>query len=116
MRSPEKPDTSSVRRSTHKVVYSVAEDFPLLAVSEYDMSYNKTGSWRNVRPALDIGKCIYCTNCWKFCPEPAIHLEPVEIDGRTKGKPVIDYDYCKGCGICWTECPTGAIQPESEGK
>lgn len=87
-----------------------------MAVSFHDMSYNKTGSWRNIRPILDQSKCIYCLNCWKFCPEPAISLEPVSVDGKSRGKPVIDYDYCKGCGICWTECPADAIHPEPEGR
>ena len=59
------------READHKVVFESERDCPLMAVSLYDMSYNKTGSWRNVRPVIDLSKCIYCTNCWKFCPEPA---------------------------------------------
>jgi len=41
----------------------------------------KTGSWRVVRPVIDLKKCI----------------------------PAIDYEYCKGCEICAEECPVDAI-------
>ena len=95
-------------------VYASAKEMPPMAASSYDMSYNKTGAWRSVRPVIDYGKCIYCSTCWKFCPEPAIRLEPIEINGKEKQKPVIDYDYCKGCGICWSECPTNAIEIREE--
>ena len=105
-----------LRSTEDKIVYATVEECPPMAVSSHDMSYNKTGSWRNIRPILDLSKCIYCLNCWKFCPEPAISLEPVSVDGKSRGKPVIDYDYCKGCGICWTECPADAIHPEPEGR
>ena len=96
------------------LVYKSAKDMPPMAASSYDMSYNKTGVWRSIRPVIDYDKCIYCSTCWKFCPEPAIHLESIEIKNKEKQKPVIDYDYCKGCGICWSECPTDAIAIEEE--
>ncbi len=103
-------------RTDSKVTFKSVKDLPIMAVSLYDMSYNKTGTWRNVRPVIDLERCIYCTNCWKYCPEPAIDLVPVTVDGKEKGKPVVNYDYCKGCGICWTECPVNAISPESEDR
>ena len=99
-----------------KVVFSSVKEMPPMAVSLWSMRYNKTGSWRNLRPIIDYDKCTYCMICWKFCPEPAISLEPVEINGKVKPKPIIDYDYCKGCGICWTECPVDAIDTVEEEK
>ncbi|MGC9337041.1 MAG: 4Fe-4S binding protein [Candidatus Cloacimonadia bacterium] len=85
-----------------------AKDMPPMAASLGLMIWNKTGTWRNLRPVIDYGKCIYCGICWKFCPEPAIKI----IDD----KPVIDYDFCKGCMMCAEECPTDAILTEEEGK
>ncbi len=99
-----------------KYVYPSAKEIPPMAVSSWDMRYNKTGSWRTVKPRIDYDKCIYCLSCWQYCPEPAIGLEPVEVKGKKREKPVVDYDFCKGCGICWTECPVQAIEVVAEEK
>jgi 2-oxoacid:acceptor oxidoreductase delta subunit (pyruvate/2-ketoisovalerate family) len=87
-------------------------DMPAMAMSLGRMTYNKTGSWRNMTPVLDGEKCNGCMLCWKFCPDVCISAEV---------PPVIDYDYCKGCGVCANECPVDAIEmiegatPPSEG-
>lgn len=105
------------KKSKEKIIFKSVKDMPPLAVSLYTMDYNKTGSWRNIRPIINYEKCIYCMTCWKFCPEPAIKAEKFKEDGKEKYKPVIDYKYCKGCGICWTECPVeGAITTEEEAE
>jgi len=76
---------------------------------------NKTGNWRTFKPIIQYEKCIRCMICWKFCPEPAIHIIDKKLDKapndkvRKFGVPVIDYDYCKGCGICANECPVKCI-------
>jgi NADPH-dependent glutamate synthase beta subunit-like oxidoreductase len=41
------------KKSEKKRVFQGVEDMPLSAISESDMSWNKTGSWRNVRPLYD---------------------------------------------------------------
>lgn len=73
----------------------------------------KTGTWSNLKPELDEGKCIpiksgkpACFNCWLMCPEACI--EKIVTDESVSIK--IDYDYCKGCGICDEECPVKAIK------
>lgn len=71
-----------------------------------------TGSWRVLRPIIDLEACIpaktgkkSCFNCWLYCPDCVV----------TKTiPPVINYDYCKGCGICAEECPAGAIAMVAE--
>lgn len=70
----------------------------------------KTGSWRTLRPVVDMEKCIGCGVCDSFCPEAAINM--------VEKKAVINYDYCKGCGVCANECPQKAIEmiPEVGGK
>lgn len=74
----------------------------------------KTGSWRVLRPIIDLNVCIpaksgkvACFSCWLYCPDGVIT--------RTI-PPTIDYEYCKGCEICAEECPVNAIKmvPETE--
>lgn len=80
----------------------------------------KTGSWRVLRPVINIEACIpvkmkkkACFNCWLYCPDCVV--------SKTI-PPVINFDYCKGCGICAEECPADAITmvdestPIEEGK
>ncbi|MBN2061818.1 MAG: 4Fe-4S binding protein [Deltaproteobacteria bacterium] len=67
----------------------------------------RTGSWRVLRPVIDLGRCIpvkkkkmACFICWLYCPEGVI---------TRKIPPQVDYEFCKGCGICAEECPSMAI-------
>lgn len=57
---------------------------------------------------FSCGTCIYCDNCYFYCPDMAI----TRLD---RGYAVIS-DYCKGCGLCVAECPTGSIHMTEEGK
>lgn len=73
----------------------------------------KTGSWKAKMPIRDKNKCINCMRCAVFCPDMAIKVKKIEIDGREKME--IDYtdmNFCKGCGICDAECPVKAIRME----
>ncbi|WP_163337779.1 4Fe-4S binding protein [Desulfopila sp. IMCC35008] len=71
-----------------------------------------TGSWRVLRPIIDLEKCIpvktgkkSCFTCWLYCPDCVV----------TKTiPPTIDLTYCKGCGICAEECPADAIEMVDE--
>lgn len=69
---------------------------------------NKTGSWRILKPIIDMKKCVGCGICEKFCPDCCIKI--------INKKSIINYDYCKGCGICAAECPFKAIIMEKEKK
>ncbi len=68
----------------------------------------KTGSWRALKPVIDLDKCIKCLLCWIYCPDNAIIR-------RDDDYVEVDYVYCKGCGICANECPTKAIEMVEEG-
>lgn len=67
----------------------------------------ETGSWRNLRPRIDMDKCVHCMICWMFCPDSSMLAE----GGRLRG---VDLAHCKGCGICAHECPRKCITMESE--
>jgi NADPH-dependent glutamate synthase beta subunit-like oxidoreductase len=53
---------------------------------------------------FSCGTCNYCLNCYYFCPEGAIALDPAR---RTKS---VDLDHCKGCGTCARSCPRGGVE------
>jgi 2-oxoisovalerate ferredoxin oxidoreductase delta subunit len=96
------------KKEAQKVVFKTEKDFPLMPMSVGSMLYNKTGAWRNIKPVIDLEKCIQCGICWKFCPDVSIDIE--------NEWPVVDYEYCKGCGICAEECPTKCITMVEEEK
>lgn len=52
------------------------------------------------------GTCIYCDNCYFYCPDMAI----TKLDNGYEVKT----DYCKGCGLCVAECPTGSIHMQED--
>ena len=66
-----------------------------------------TGTWRSVRPVIDMARCTHCMICWVFCPDSAL---PVQ-GGRLLG---VDLAHCKGCGICAKECPRKCIDMVEE--
>ncbi|WP_432817224.1 NAD(P)-binding protein [Sulfitobacter sp. JB4-11] len=61
---------------------------------------------REATRCFSCGTCIYCDNCYFYCPDVAIS----KVDGGY----VVDPDYCKGCGLCVAECPTGSIHMEED--
>ncbi len=69
----------------------------------------RTGSWRILKPVVDLNKCTGCKICFAYCPDVSIYLG--EDD-----KAYIDYDHCKGCLICSSVCPFKAITMVREVK
>ncbi len=55
---------------------------------------------------FSCGTCIYCDNCYLYCPDMAI----VKLE---RGY-LVKTDYCKGCGLCVEECPTASIAMAEE--
>jgi 2-oxoisovalerate ferredoxin oxidoreductase delta subunit len=96
------------KRDAKKIIYRSEKDMPTMPMSQGSMLWNKTGSWRNIRPEIKLEDCIQCGICWKFCPDMSIEIE--------NEWPVVDYDFCKGCGICAEECPTKCIVMVEERK
>jgi NADPH-dependent glutamate synthase beta subunit-like oxidoreductase len=50
------------------------------------------------------GRCNACYNCYYFCPEGAVSIDPMH---RTR---TVDLLHCKGCGTCARACPRCAIE------
>jgi 2-oxoacid:acceptor oxidoreductase delta subunit (pyruvate/2-ketoisovalerate family) len=96
------------KKDAPKIVFKSIDEVPLMPMSLGSMLFNKTGSWRNIRPEINLAECSQCGICWKFCPEMSVEIED-EF-------PVIDYDFCKGCGICAEECPKKCIAMVEERK
>ncbi|MBI4200208.1 MAG: 4Fe-4S binding protein [Chloroflexi bacterium] len=69
----------------------------------------ETGSWRALRPVVDMEKCTHCMICWLFCPDSALLAE----GGYFRG---FALSHCKGCGICALECPPKCIRMVPEGS
>ncbi len=67
----------------------------------------ETGSWRSMRPVLDLDRCVHCMICWAYCPDSSFIVKNDKLEG-------IDYEHCKGCGICAKECPKKCIEMQSE--
>jgi NADPH-dependent glutamate synthase beta subunit-like oxidoreductase/Pyruvate/2-oxoacid:ferredoxin oxidoreductase delta subunit len=53
---------------------------------------------------FSCGTCNYCYNCYFFCPEGAISLDPLH---RIK---YVDLAHCKGCGTCAKACPRNVVE------
>jgi 2-oxoacid:acceptor oxidoreductase delta subunit (pyruvate/2-ketoisovalerate family) len=62
-----------------------------------------TGGWRAFRPVRGKADCSHCLQCWLFCPDSSILVDPEH--GKMIG---FDLKHCKGCGICAAVCPVNA--------
>ncbi len=77
---------------------------------EVNLGMGREEALQEAERCLSCGVCRMCGNCYLFCPDAAVALDP------ETHRYVIDYEYCKGCGICQAECPVGAIAIQSEGE
>ncbi|MDH4330618.1 MAG: 4Fe-4S dicluster domain-containing protein [Candidatus Moranbacteria bacterium] len=81
---------------------------------------SKTGTWRNVRPEIEVSGCIGCATCVKYCPDACISLrkrkkdEFIEGGKATENVAEIGYEFCKGCGVCAEVCPVKTISMKKE--
>lgn len=57
---------------------------------------------------FSCGTCNYCYNCYFFCPEGAVTVDPL-----TQIRSV-DFQHCKGCGTCVKACPRDVIEMRGE--
>jgi NADPH-dependent glutamate synthase beta subunit-like oxidoreductase len=75
----------------------------LKGFSEVNLGYNAKEAIFSASRCFSCGTCNYCYNCYFFCPEGVISLDPLD---RTR---VVDYLHCKGCGTCAKACPRSVV-------
>ena len=75
----------------------------LKGFSEVNLGYNTKEANFSASRCFSCGTCNYCYNCYFFCPEGVISLNPLD---RTR---VVDYLHCKGCGTCAKACPRSVV-------
>ena len=71
----------------------------LKGFSEVHLNYTSEEARHSALRCFSCGTCNYCYNCYFFCPEGVISLDPLH---QTKQ---VDLDHCKGCGTCAKVCP-----------
>ena len=75
----------------------------LKGFSEVNLGYNAKEAILSASRCFSCGTCNYCYNCYFFCPEGVISLNPLD---RTR---VVDTLHCKGCGTCAKACPRSVV-------
>jgi NADPH-dependent glutamate synthase beta subunit-like oxidoreductase len=72
--------------------------------SEVNLGFTSEEASFSASRCFSCGTCNYCYNCYFFCPEGVILLDPVQ---RTR---IVDFEHCKGCGTCAKSCPRNVVE------
>jgi NADPH-dependent glutamate synthase beta subunit-like oxidoreductase len=72
--------------------------------SEVNLGFTSEEAKFSASRCFSCGTCNYCYNCYFFCPEGVISLDPEQ---RTR---TVDFDHCKGCGTCAKSCPRNVVE------
>lgn len=71
--------------------------------SEVNRGFTPDEAGVSASRCFSCGTCNYCYNCYYFCPEGVILLDPLH-QIRT-----VDLEHCKGCGTCAKVCPRSVV-------
>jgi len=85
---------------------NTAPDIRRLNFDEVQQPLDLDAALAEAQRCFSCGACIFCDNCFYYCPDMAITRLGNGYEVKT--------DYCKGCGLCVAECPTGAVQMYAE--
>ena len=96
------------RKSARVRVPALSCNEALKGFKEVKGSLHRRQAVMSAKRCFNCGICSFCSNCYEFCPDLAIHLNERSMERE------IDYDHCKGCGICVEECPRAAIKMVQE--
>ena len=72
--------------------------------AEVQVGFDLDQALAETERCFSCGTCVYCDNCFHYCPDLAIRRLP------DKGGYEVLTDFCKGCGVCVAECPTGSMK------
>jgi NADPH-dependent glutamate synthase beta subunit-like oxidoreductase len=75
----------------------------LKSFSEVNRGFTPEEARLSASRCFSCGTCNYCYNCYFFCPEGVISLDPAR-EIRT-----VDLEHCKGCGTCAKACPRNVV-------
>ncbi len=79
----------------------IAPDQRSTHFDEVQLPLDTTAALNETERCFSCGFCIFCDNCFYYCPDMAVVREDDGYSIRT--------DYCKGCGLCVKECPTSSV-------
>ena len=79
------------------------KDKALKNFSEVNLGFTSHEARNSALRCFSCGTCNYCYNCYFFCPEGVVTLDPQH------GIRKVDLDHCKGCGTCAKVCPRSGI-------
>ena len=87
----------------------LGKDKALKEFSEVNLGYTSDEARVSALRCFSCGTCNYCYNCYFFCPEGVISLDPQH------GVRTVDLEHCKGCGTCAKVCPRNIVLMKEAG-
>jgi NADPH-dependent glutamate synthase beta subunit-like oxidoreductase len=75
----------------------------LRSFSEVHRGFTPDEARLSASRCFSCGTCNYCYNCYYFCPEGVISLDPI------RQVRIVDLEHCKGCGTCAKACPRNVV-------
>jgi NADPH-dependent glutamate synthase beta subunit-like oxidoreductase len=82
----------------------ILEGFP-----EVNLGFSSNQAKESALRCFICGTCNYCYNCYFFCPEGVISLDP------SQQMKTVDLEHCKGCGTCAKACPRNVVEMKEVG-
>ena len=75
----------------------------LKSFSEVNLGFTSDEARISALRCFSCGTCNYCYNCYFFCPEGVVTLDPHQRIRK------VDLEHCKGCGTCAKVCPRNGV-------
>jgi Pyruvate/2-oxoacid:ferredoxin oxidoreductase delta subunit len=100
----DKINTLYFERSRRTGMSKLEREQALKGFSEINQGFTPDEAGPSAMRCFSCGTCNYCYNCYFFCPEGIISLDPV-----SRGK-TVDLEHCKGCGTCARACPRYVVE------
>jgi NADPH-dependent glutamate synthase beta subunit-like oxidoreductase len=87
----------------------LGKDKALKDFSEVNLGFTSDEARVSALRCFSCGTCNYCYNCYFFCPEGIVSLDPEHRVRR------VDLEHCKGCGTCEKVCPRNVVSMKEAG-
>jgi NADPH-dependent glutamate synthase beta subunit-like oxidoreductase len=100
----DKINTLYFERSQRTIMRKLGREQALKDFSEVNQGLSPEEAGFSATRCFSCGTCNYCYNCYFFCPEGIISLDPAS---REK---TVDLEHCKGCGTCARSCPRYVVE------